>query len=128
MIKRKEGSNNMRKTMSKEITTTTLKLGKIKVIDGSPIVEQLPDETLIGTPNDKLIGRMMFKKHGAGVTVYSKEVNKLVYEMSVEDFIKYGVLKGYEEQQAEEAQETKEAESTETENTGSTIIVRQRRG
>jgi hypothetical protein len=118
----------MRKTMSKEITTTTLKLGKIKVLDGTPIVEQLPDETLIGTPNDKLIGRMMFKKHGAGITVYSKETNKLVYEMSIDDFIKYGKLKGIEEQQTEEMQETKETTNTETENTGSTIIVRQRRG
>jgi hypothetical protein len=118
----------MRKTMSKEITTTTLKLGKIKVLDGTPIVEQLPDETLIGTPNDKLIGRMMSKKHGAGITVYSKEVNKLVYEMSIDDFIKYGTLKTCEDQQSEEIQEIENENTLESENTGTTIITRQRRG
>jgi hypothetical protein len=110
----------MRKTMSKEITTTTLKLGKINVVEGVPVVEQLPDETLLGEPNERNIGKHIYKKYGSGVTIYHKEVKKLMYEMDVEDFIKYATLKGKEEMVSETNQQT--------EVTASTIITRQRRG
>jgi hypothetical protein len=121
MIKRKEDLNNMRKIMSKEITTTTLKLGKIKVIDGSPLVEKLPDETLLGEPNERNIGKIIYKKYGAGVTIYHKEIKKLMYEMEVEEFIKHATLKEGEEKTVKESNEK-------TEVTASTIITRQRRG
>lgn len=84
--------DKLRKTMQKEITKTTVKLAKMDLQDGQPVAVPLPDETLLGNVSLENAQKQMSKKH-QGATVFSVEPDTVVYEMSVEDFIKYATIK-----------------------------------
>ena len=81
-----------RKMMTKEVTKTVVKIGKLEMVDGQPQAIQLPDETLIGNINMEKAQKLMNKKHGT-VTVFSVEPNTTIYEMEVEEFIKLASIK-----------------------------------
>lgn len=83
----------MRKTLTKEITSTTVRIAKMVITDGQPTAEQLPDEVLLGNLDQEKAQKEITKKHGAGVTVFGVEADTKVYEMSVEKFLEHATLK-----------------------------------
>jgi hypothetical protein len=83
----------MRKLMTKEVTTTTLKLAKMQMVEGQPVATALEDEILLGNVSIEKAQGFATKKHGTGVTVFEVVADTKVYEMSVEDFIKHATVK-----------------------------------
>ena len=81
-----------RKMMTKEVTTTTVKIGKIEMVDGLPTVVPLPDEVILGNCSSEKAQKLMNKKHGV-VTVFEVIADTKVYEMDVMEFIKVATLK-----------------------------------
>jgi hypothetical protein len=84
---------NMRKLMTKEVTTTTLTLAKMEMVEGKPVATTLENEVVIGNVSLEKAQQYATKKHGAGVTVFEVVADTKVYEMSVEDFIKHASIK-----------------------------------
>lgn len=84
----------MRKTMLKEVTKTTVTVARIvKGEDGQPVMEQLPTQVLIGNVSLEKAQKEVNKGLTIPVTVFAVEPSTEVYEMAVEDFIKYASLK-----------------------------------
>ena len=81
-----------RKMMSKEVTTTTVKIGKIEMVNGTPNVVMLPEEKIIGNITLEKAQKLMNKKHDI-VTVFEVVPETQVYEMDVMEFIKVAKLK-----------------------------------
>ena len=86
-----------RKMMTKEVTKTTIKLGKIEMVEGSPTVVRLADEIVLGNCNAERAQKLMNKKHGV-VTVFEVIPDTNVYEMEVEKFIELATLKDTEKE------------------------------
>ena len=85
-----------RKMMTKEVTTTTVKIGKIEMVNGTPNVVMLPEEKINGNITLEKAQKLMSKKHGV-VTVFEVVPETQVYEMDVMEFIKVATLKVKEE-------------------------------
>jgi hypothetical protein len=83
----------MRKMLTKEVTTTKVKLAKMEMVDGMPQAKELPEETLLGSLSMEQAQKAMSKKHGQGATVFFVEPNTVVYEMPVEEFIEIAKVK-----------------------------------
>lgn len=83
----------MRKMMTKEVTKTTVKVGKLEMVDGQPKAVQLPNEVLLGNVSMEKAQRKLNKKFGEPVTVFSVEADTTVYEMPVEQFIEIASVK-----------------------------------
>lgn len=83
----------MRKMMTKEVTTTSVKVAKIELVEGMPSAVSLPDETLLGNVSIEQATKAMVKKHGQGISVFEVQPNTVVYEMSVEEFIQLASVK-----------------------------------
>ena len=81
-----------RKMMTKEVTTTTVKIGKIEMVNGTPNVVMLPDEKINGNITLEKAQKLMNKKHGV-VTVFEVIPETQVYEMDVMEFIKVATVK-----------------------------------
>ena len=73
-------------------TTTTVKIGKIEMVNGTPNVVMLPDEKINGNITLEKAQKLMNKKHGV-VTVFEVIPETQVYEMDVMEFIKVATLK-----------------------------------
>lgn len=93
----KEGIKLARKMMTKEVTTTTVKIGKIEMINGTPNVVMLPEEKINGNVALEKAQKLMNKKHGV-VTVFEVVPETQVYEMEVMEFIKVASLKNTEKE------------------------------
>ena len=87
----------VRKMMTKEVTTTTVKLGKIEMVEGTPNVVMLPEEKINGNITLEKAQKLMNKKHGV-VTVFEVVPETQVYEMDVMEFIKVAKLKDTEKE------------------------------
>jgi len=86
--------DELRKTMSREVTKTTVKVAKMVVAEnGLPVAEPLEDVILIGNVSMEKAQRAVNKTHEGSVTVFGVETETQVYEMAVEDFIKHATLK-----------------------------------
>lgn len=83
----------MRKMMSKEVTYTTLSIAKMTVVDGEPKAEKLPDVKLIGNIKLEKAQKLVKKKYGQDVTVFSVSPETKIYEMEVERFIELATEK-----------------------------------
>ena len=83
----------MRKMLTKEVTSTTIKLAKMEVNEGQVQAVTLPDEIVLGNVSLEKAQQIVNKKHGKGITVFSVEADTKVYEMPVEEFIKVASLK-----------------------------------
>lgn len=94
-----------RKMMTKEVTKTDVKLAVMKVVEGVPKAETLPDETLMGNITMESAQRQLSKKHGQAVTVFEVKPNTTTYEMPVDEFIKHATVK-------EPVQESEQTEAT----------------
>lgn len=92
-----------RKTMTKEVTKTTVKVAKMKSENGMPVAEPMEDQILIGNVSADKAQKEMTKKHGAGVTVFEVIPETKKYKMDVETFIDL----------AEEVQEDEEEDQDE---------------
>lgn len=76
----------MRKTMRKEVTSTTIKFGKVSMVDGAPQLEQLSEEKLVGNVSLERAGKLMKEKHG-NVTIFEVVPETQTYELPVEKFL-----------------------------------------
>ena len=84
----------MRKTMTKEVTETVVKVTEIKSVEGQPVAERLEDVTLLGNVSLEKAQRIIAKEYaGRNVTVFEVETNTKVYELPVEEFIKIAEVK-----------------------------------
>lgn len=92
----------MRKIMTKEITKTKVRVAKMKVVDGQPQLENLPDETLLGNVSMEHAQKLMKKKHGESVTIFGLEADTNVYQMPVEEFLQLATIKEKEQEEAAE--------------------------
>lgn len=88
-----------RKMMSKEVTKTVVKLAVLELVDGTPTINELPDETLLGNVSAEKAQKELNKKHGKPVTILGVEANTQAYEMEVEEFIKLASVKEPEPKQ-----------------------------
>lgn len=82
-----------RKMMSKEVTTTTVKLGKMVYQNGSAQAIMLPNETLLGNVSLANAQRQLNKKHGEPVTIFELQAETHIYELPVEQFIAIATVK-----------------------------------
>jgi hypothetical protein len=91
----------MRKMMSKEVTSTIVKMAKMEMVEGLPQAVTLPNEVMLGNVSVERAQKEATKKHGAGVTVFEVLPETTVYEMPVEDFIKLATVKVEETEEQE---------------------------
>jgi hypothetical protein len=92
----------MRKMMTKEVTTTTVKVAKMEMENGLPVAVNLPDEILLGNVTLDKAQRILNKKFGQPVTVFEVSANTNTYEMPVEEFVKVATLKVDDQQETAE--------------------------
>jgi hypothetical protein len=79
--------------MTKEVTTTTIKSGKIIISpEGKPEVNPMQDIIVLGTLSEAKAHKTVYKKYGAGTTIYDVQEETKTYRMKVEDFIKVAEL------------------------------------
>jgi hypothetical protein len=83
----------MRKLLTKEVTSTRVKLAKMEMVNGQPEAKWLEDEILLGNVNLEKAQKEITKKHGQGVTVFEVTADTKVYEMEVEKFIELASVK-----------------------------------
>jgi len=83
----------MRKMMTKEVTSTIVKIAKIDMTEGLPKAVELEPITLLGNIDLEKAQKHVLKKRGAGVTVLSVEADTKVYELPVTEFLKIATLK-----------------------------------
>lgn len=95
----------MRRMMTKEVTSTIVKVAKIDMVDGVPQAVELEPITLLGNVDSERAQKIVSKQHGAGVTVLSVEADTKVYELEVTEFLKIARLKEdkKDEREAEQA-------------------------
>jgi len=77
----------MRKTLTREVTHTTVKLARMNIVDGKPEVEEMEDLVLIGNVNKEKAQRQVTKEFGHGATVLEVKPDTKKYKMAVEKFI-----------------------------------------
>ncbi len=90
-----------RKTMTREVTKTTVKLAKMEVENGLPVAQPLEDEILIGNVSLEKAQKEMHKKHGNDVTVFAVEPETLTYELPVEKFLEIATVKVEKQEELE---------------------------
>jgi hypothetical protein len=79
--------------MTKEVTTTTIKSGKIFInSDGKPEVNPMQDIIVLGSISEAKAHKTVYKKYGAGTTIFAVTEESKTYRMKVEDFIKVAEL------------------------------------
>jgi hypothetical protein len=83
----------MRKYLIKEVTSTTVKLAKMEIVEGLPQAIAMDDLVILGNVDQEKAQKIASKEFGQGVTVFGLEANTKTYEMSVEEFIKVATLK-----------------------------------
>lgn len=95
----------MRKMMTKEVTSTIVKVAKIDLVEGQAIAVELEPITLLGNVDSEKAQKIVSKAKGAGVTVLSVEADTKVYELEVTEFLKIARLKEDTESDSVEEQE-----------------------
>jgi hypothetical protein len=86
----------MRKMLTKEVTSTTVKVAQLQMVDGTPQAITMDDVILLGNVSLEKAQKEVEKMHGKGVTVFELEANTQTYEMPVEEFIKVANVKAAE--------------------------------
>lgn len=85
----------MRTTITRTLATSEITGYRLTVIDGKPSIEELPVITVAGKAKEKDALKALEKEYGkgAGFTVGKIEISEAVYEISVDDFVKYATKK-----------------------------------
>lgn len=86
----------MRTKITRTLATSEITSYKVVVKDGVPTVETMPVLTIAGKAKEKDAMKALKKAYGEGVTVGAIKVEEAVYEISVDDFVKYATKKGSE--------------------------------
>jgi len=99
----------VRKTMTREVTKTTITVAKMEIKEGNPVAVALPNRTFIGNVNVEKAQRLIEKDYNYQVTVLEVNPETKVYEMSIEQFIEMANVKQAESDETKEpkAQVTK---------------------
>ena len=99
----------VRKTMTREVTKTTITVAKMEMKKGNPVAVPLPNRTFIGNINVEKAQRLIEKDYNYQVTVLEVNPNTKIYEMSIEQFIEMANVKQAESDKTKEpkAQVTK---------------------
>lgn len=81
----------MRKTITRSMATSTIKSFKTSIVDGKPEVKELDPVIVAGKVSEKDALKVLKKEMEDvnGVVIAGIETKEDVYEISVEDFIKY---------------------------------------
>lgn len=79
--------------MSKEVTVTTCKVAEMGIKDGKPVVVDLGEASFLGNLSQAKLLKEAKKRQGHSVMVYDVTHETNVYEMEVEEFMKYATLK-----------------------------------
>lgn len=81
----------IRKTITRTMATSTVNAFTLKVVEGKPVVENLDPVTVAGKLTEVSALKVMKEKHGKDtpVTIASIQVEESLYEITVEDFMKY---------------------------------------
>jgi hypothetical protein len=95
----------MRRLMTKEVTSTTVKVARIDVTSGKPVVVELEPVILLGNVDSEKAQKVVAKQHGNGVTVLGVESVTDVYEMEVSEFIKIARKREPGEEVSEDTEE-----------------------
>jgi hypothetical protein len=86
------------KMVTREITSTTIKVADMQIENGQPVAVALPDEILIGNVTLEKAQKELNKKYGRSVTVFGLTVNTHSYEMPVETFLENATIKTEQEE------------------------------
>jgi hypothetical protein len=86
------------KMVTREITSTTIKVADMQIENGQPVAVALPDEILIGNVTLEKAQKELNKKYGRSVTVFGLTVNTHSYEMPVETFLENATIKSEQEE------------------------------
>jgi hypothetical protein len=86
------------KMVTREITSTTIKVADMQIENGQPVAVALPDEVLIGNVTLEKAQKELNKKYGRTVTVFGLTVNTHSYEMPVETFLEFATIKTEQEE------------------------------
>lgn len=78
----------VRRTLTKEVTLTTVKFSKLVVKDGLPEAEVFEPEILLGNVPLGKAQQLIKQKYGDGVLVFEVNPETRIYDMLIEDFIK----------------------------------------
>lgn len=81
----------MRNTITRTITESTICAVKVEIIDGKPEMCGVDPITVNGKITTEKATKLLQKKYGKGcpVAVTSITENDVLYEISVDDFMKY---------------------------------------
>lgn len=81
----------MRTTITRTMATSEIRAYRLVMREGRPEVEELPAMVISGKATEKDAEKALRKKYGkdAPVTISGIKVTEDVYEISVEDFMKY---------------------------------------
>ena len=82
-----------RTMLTKEVTTTTVTVAKMEMVEGKPQAISLPEEILLGNVSLEKAQKVLNKKYGQAVTVFGVSANTEKYEMPVVEFIKVATIK-----------------------------------
>jgi hypothetical protein len=82
-------SRNVRKTIVRSITATTILSGIVTLNEGKPELTDNKPIIVNGVVDDEKALKLVQKSYGATSIVTEKKEDTAVYEISVEDFIKY---------------------------------------
>jgi hypothetical protein len=83
----------MRKMMTKEVTSTVVKVARIEVEQGEPKLVELEPVILLGNIDSEKAQKIVAKQYGLGVTVLSVEADTKIYELEVAEFIQIARLR-----------------------------------
>lgn len=83
----------MRKMMSKEVQFTTIQYATMEVVAGQPKAIIQPERIEIGKVTMEKAQKLIHEEVGINATVLKVTASSKVFEMKVEDFIKYATEK-----------------------------------
>lgn len=73
--------------MTREVTSTTVKVARMEEQNGLPVAVELPDVTILGNVSMEKATKEVKKIHGENAAVFKLEANTQKYRMPVEEFI-----------------------------------------
>ena len=79
--------------LTKEVTSTTIKLAQLQMVDGQPQAVVIPDMVVLGNVNSEQAQKLAEKELGKGITVFGVSAETQTYEMPVAEFIKVATIK-----------------------------------
>jgi hypothetical protein len=82
-----------RKMLTREVTHTTVKLGRIVKENDQPVLKPLEDQTMIGNVDVAKAQKELSKHYDFPVTVFEVHPQTEQREMPLEDFIKHSKVK-----------------------------------